>query len=476
VSALESLAEFAAPTASIDSPGASQGLPGASRKFDRDELENSRPARWKWTLAQAGEAALDALLAELEASEQRKRARRDTVRANLRTTLDALLAELVKTAEPDATRFLAYSRNRNTYKPDRYATPGITIQAVIDAVDYLEGAKLVDHAAGYLDRSTNPFGGPGGFGRRTRIRANSTLLERLAAHGISAATVQERGNREIIRLKGPAPARGAAKPLLDYRDTPETIRMRKTLETVNALLIAADIQLPGQLPSLEAMDEDEPPPEPGQAWLYRVFNNESFDLGGRFYGGWWMGLSKQDRVRLRINDEPVAELDYAGFHPRILYDLARNFAPQAPYELPGRLAEVPRDLCKKAFAQLLNSSGGTIRAPKGARAQLPRRVSWKQVVAAMEQKHAPVAHWFRKGRGLELQAIDARIAEQVLLHMAQRGVPCLPVHDSFIVPASQAAALQEEMDKAYRSVVHGSLDDGPAPIIRSSSAPSDGHG
>ncbi len=476
MSALESLAESSTPTAPIDSPEASQGLPGASRKFDRDELENSRPVRWKLTLGQASEAALDALLAELEASEQRQRARRDTVRANLRTTLDALLAELVKIAEQDATRFLAYSRNRNDYTPNRYATPGITFQVVSDAVAYLERAGLVDHAAGYLDRAANPFGGPGGIGRRSRIRARSLLLERLASHGISAATVQERGNREIIRLKGPAPARGAAKPLLDYRDTRETIRMRKTLETVNALLLAADITLPGPLPALEAMDEEEPPPEPGQAWLYRVFNNGKFDLGGRFYGGWWMGLSKQDRGRLRINGEPVAELDYAGFHPRIMYDLTKNFAPQAPYELPGRLAEVPRDLCKKAFAQLLNSSGGTIRAPKGARALLPRRATWKQVVQAMEQKHAPVAHWFRKGRGLELQAIDARIAEQVLLHMAQRGVPCLPVHDSFIVPASQAAALREEMDKAYRSVVHGSLDEGPASIIRSASSPADGHG
>ncbi|OYQ25110.1 hypothetical protein CHU93_14895 [Sandarakinorhabdus cyanobacteriorum] len=476
MSALESLAESASPAAPLDSPEASAGVQGASRKFERDELENSRLARWTFTLGQAGEPALDALLAELEASEKRKRARSDTVRGNLRTTLDALLAELVKTAEQEATRFIAYSRNRNTYKPDRYATPGITMQAVIDAVDYLEGAKLVDHAIGYLDRAANPFGGPGGFGRRTRIRANRTLLERLAAYGISATTVQERGNREIIRLKGPAPARGAAKPLLDYRDTPETIRMRKTLESVNALFLAADITLPGPLPALEAMDEEEPLPELGQAWLYRVFNNGSFDLGGRFYGGWWMGLNKQDRVRLRINGEPVVELDYAGFHPRIMYDLAKNFAPQAPYELPGRLAEVPRDLCKKAFAQLLNSSGGTIRAPKGARAQLPRRVSWKQVVEAMEQKHAPVAHWFRKGRGLELQAIDARIAEQVLLHMSQRGIPCLPVHDSFIVPASQADTLQEEMDKAYRSVVHGSLDEGPAPFIRSAFSPADGHG
>jgi hypothetical protein len=430
--------------------------------------------RWTLTLGQAGEAALDALLAELEASEQRQRARRGAARANLRTTLDALLAEMVKAAEQDITRFLAYSRSRNDYTPDRYTTPGITFQAVSDAVDYLVRAGMVDHATGYLDRAANPFGGPGGFGRRSRIRARRVLLERLAGYGISAAAVQERGIPEIIRLKDPAPTRGAPKPLRDYADTPETIRMRTTLQIINAVLVAARIELPGPLPTLEAIDEEEPPPEPGQAWLYRVFSNGSFDLGGRFYGGWWMGLSKQDRVRLRINGEPVVELDFAGLHPRIMYDSARNFPPADPYELPGRLAEVPRELRKRAFAQLLNSAGGTIRAPKGARAQLPRRVTWGQVVDAMEQKHAPIAHWFRKGRGLELQAIDARIADYVLHQMALRGVPCLPVHDSFIVPASQARALEQVMAASYRWVVHGSLTDGPAPIIHAAFSSMDG--
>lgn len=477
MSALESLANSNTPAASLDSHGPSEGLRGASKKFDREELNNSRPMRWSWMLGPAGDAALDALVAELEASEKRQRARTADARSNLRTTLDALLAALVRAAGQDPTMFLAYSRSRNDYRQNRYATPGITHQAVIDAVGFLEQVKLVDHATGYLDRSGNPFGGPGGFGRRSRIRASRALLDRLAGFGLTSASVQDRGNAELIRLKGPAESRGGTKPLLDYKDTPETIQMRQSLEAINAVLVAARIELPDPQPNLETMDEEEPPPEPGQAWLYRVFNNGSFDLGGRFYGGWWMGLSKLDRTRLLINGEPVVELDFGGLHPRILHDRAGTplHPDEDPYALPGRLADVPRDLRKQAFAQLLNTSGN-IRAPRGAVARLPRRVSWKQVVEAMEARHRPVAHWFRKGRGLELQAIDARIADYVLIQMAQRGVPCLPVHDSFIVPAPRASILHEVMEASYRWVVHGSLVSGPAPIIRSASTASDGPG
>ncbi len=337
---------------------------------------------------------------------------------------------------------------------------------------FLIRTDYVDHATGYRLPEREDF--PGAFGRRSRIRARQVLLNRLSVLGVELGHVQPRSNIELVRQKGPAETRGGTKPLIDYQDTPETMQMREELTAINALLAGTHIDLPGPMPQFVVVDEDEldEQPAPGQTWLYRVFNNNSFDEGGRLYGGWWMALPKSDRARLRLNGEEVIELDFVGLHPRLLYDLAGRPLPDDvdPYALPGRLSGVPRDLVKRAFAQLLNAKDG-IRAPKGARAQLPRRVSWQQVLAGLEAKHAPVASWFRQAKGLKLQALDARIAGSVVHQMTLRGVPCLPIHDSFIVPASEAVALAEVMDTSYRWFVRRDLQRGPAPIIRRATPP-----
>ena len=50
--------------------------------------------------------------------------------------------------------------------------------------------------------------------------------------------------------------------------------------------------------------------------LYRVFNNGSFDEGGRFYGGWWQNLPSEYRQFITINGHTTSEYDYSA--PSIL--------------------------------------------------------------------------------------------------------------------------------------------------------------
>src|SRR5262249_51017273 len=51
------------------------------------------------------------------------------------------------------------------------------------------------------------------------------------------------------------------------------------------------------------------------------------------------------------------------------------------------------------------------------------------------------------------QSLDSTIAEKVLLHFAGRGICCLPIHDSFIVPSNYEADLHAVMLRAYREVM-----------------------
>jgi hypothetical protein len=39
--------------------------------------------------------------------------------------------------------------------------------------------------------------------------------------------------------------------------------------------------------------------------LKRVFNKKSFNQGGRFYCGWWIGIPREEKRHIRINDMPT---------------------------------------------------------------------------------------------------------------------------------------------------------------------------
>jgi hypothetical protein len=75
---------------------------------------------------------------------------------------------------------------------------------------------------------------------------------------------------------------------------------------------------------------------------------------------------------------------------------------------------------------------GTARAPrwfKVSKAGMP----WASLCAAIAVGLPGIASHFGTGIGLRLQRVDSDIAEQVMLHFADQGIPCLGVHDSFIV-------------------------------------------
>lgn len=209
----------------------------------------------------------------------------------------------------------------------------------------------------------------------------------------------------------------------------------------------------------------------GSCRLYRIFNDGSWDRGGRFYGGWWQALSKADRERLLIDGDETVELDFASLHPRLCYQL--NGAPLAadddPYAVPG-VPDALRDVVKIAMMQLLNAQPGKerVKAPPGATARLKGRMSYRALAARLEARHGGISNWFREGlRGLELQAIDAAIADAVLSYFTvAMKRPVLPVHDSFIVARRDERKLAEAMALAYRGQLSCHVDSPVLPVIR----------
>ena len=72
-------------------------------------------------------------------------------------------------------------------------------------------------------------------------------------------------------------------------------------------------------------------------FVRRVFNNSTFDEGGRFYDGWWQRIDGKIRKDIRINNIATVEIDYSAIHVIMLYalmgiDYWSNFTKD-PYDI-----------------------------------------------------------------------------------------------------------------------------------------------
>src|SRR5262249_112411 len=83
---------------------------------------------------------------------------------------------------------------------------------------------------------------------------------------------------------------------LQYADTGATNAMRENLKLINGVLEAHAIRLavaPKELRELQERlrcDPEKGPLDFNRRTLRRIFNNGRFDVGGRFYGGWWQQI------------------------------------------------------------------------------------------------------------------------------------------------------------------------------------------
>jgi len=341
-------------------------------------------------------------------------------------------------------RLISYSRNRNHYTmPRRYRSPLYTYARVVGAADRLDAMDLIDHVQA-----------PSGQrGWQSAMRAKPELVSLVG-------TALESG---LVLTKPPEPIilRDAEGEAIDYRETGETIRMRREVEAQNEAIAGAQFGGDNVVQFV--------------APLHRIFNRRLFSQGGRFYadGGAWQQFSKAERLRVQIDDEPVVEVDYSQFHPTLAYAQAGHPAPDNAYDIPG----FDRALVKVSFNIMLSSSSRNgSRYTIAHKAEMARAVlgddfpdglegeeMWhraavlhpgffqtasrqaQRLMDALIAKHAPISRMFFTGAGLALQRLDSDIAEGVMREMRRRGIVVLPVHDSFLAPASKAAELEAVM-------------------------------
>jgi hypothetical protein len=191
--------------------------------------------------------------------------------------------------------------------------------------------------------------------------------------------------------------------------------------------------------------------------LRRIFAKGRLDRGGRFYGGWWQGISGEHRPVIRINNKKTIEVDYSGIAINIIYALKNmTLDPNKDvYDIglpkwQGK-GDKRRPMIKKAFNAFINDEKGTYHLSGLAIKILG--CDTKTLKAKIIETHPVMSDVFATDIGLHAQYLDSCVAEDVMLSLLAYGITCLPIHDSFIVTASHYSILEKQMVDSFKKVM-----------------------
>lgn len=307
-------------------------------------------------------------------------------------------------------------------------------------------------------------------GRLSRIRPTEKLELLFKLTKLNHDDLSHHHDKEMLVLKAADNMEGFDKgEKLEYPDTPETLAMREMLKRYNALLRRSHIDICSlEKPYVERLSTK------GQkagelvrihidnrnVFVKRVFNNNSWKHGGRFYGGWWQFIERYLRNDIMINGKPTVEIDYKAMHIALIFSEIGYHHEYDPYKLDASCFPQwndfeKRQAIKELVLMALNASSKS-KAFRAFRANQPEGHTFKRLtdeqleklLNAFIKKYPELEPYLYSGKGLELMYRDSCIAEYVLDHFTRRDIPILCMHDSFIVPFDQVLELRAIMTEA----------------------------
>lgn len=290
-------------------------------------------------------------------------------------------------------------------------------------------------------------------GVRSRLRANRHMRALMASHGLQPKHIHN-PPIDLIKIADPHWRTGS--------EPPRVTRSRAVLERVNALLAKADLFLCEEAwericakrkPAEDLTDEERKHLQylgnMTAKQVYRSFT-ETWEQGGRLYGGWWMGVERGERRLIQIDGEQTAELDYGQLQPTLLFARVGGALDYDPYTVPGYPREVGKDWFMRLLNQTESKGGGYIKRAKDV--ALPPGITAEEYTRRFKQHLAPICHFFGKGMGLTLQCEDSELALAVLDTLAGQGIVAMPIHDSFIVKRRHEETLRSTMIECFRQI------------------------
>jgi hypothetical protein len=381
------------------------------------------------------------------------------VSAKTRRALESFLHDLLGLASKRDDSFLFRSLHKPSFK-DAY----VGYSPFIRVFRGLENAGLIEVKRGFYSRTKE-----GGEGTAARMKGTVALFELLLGYGITPSNYGHHFRfiiasadqvRDPVRLRASKktdfwhPLRG--KPLsIDLAD-PRVQSLVYQMQGINGFI--AKHVITGC--TFEGFS--------------RQFNQGRYDKGGRVYCiGNYQNMERKDRPGIRINGEPVCEVDVSASHLTIAYFLLGIPLPDVE-DLYARSGIDNRDVVKRFVTATLGAGKIPRQWPKGSKIDYLKRefgikkkekdytkeeLSWLQrdypiaVVRSAVVKALPILTLWQ-GSGFtwaDLQYRESLGLIATLEELAFRhGIPALPLHDSVIVPASKAAIVARIMVEAFR--------------------------
>ena len=375
--------------------------------------------------------------------------------------LRTVMADLYVGWKTDPTLCTAVSHNNNDYKPNsRYNALHIP-KRITEIFDILYDNTYLDRIKGAYNHE-NPA-----LSRRTRYRPAALLQSLFEKIGIETYDINLHQNQEciILRDKGPDALRATD---LEYEDTNLTCSMRSEVQAYNNLMNehyvdVATLQEPFTvrevIPKRGKSYTTQHPVDQNHKFKRRIFSRNSWELNGRWNGGFWQNLPKYMRRDILIDGEPTDEIDYSGLHPSLLalrqgyrlsgdpYDLGKHVCPRIP--LQDQRKVVKQLVLIGINAKDRNAAFKAFQSDnKGY-----KKADLEQVLDAFVDKHPFLADSICADQGIKLMNVDSKLTTHIINQFVALGKPILPIHDSYIVKTEDRQLLRSAMSKACVDVV-----------------------
>ena len=391
---------------------------------------------------------------DIDAKEIRSRSRTEQEQIRFNYAVRHQLIELWKKHHTHKDNQSSIQKNKNFYSAlQQYRDPYLTYRMAIQAFEGLQKLDLIEVTKnGFYDRIKMESS-------LTRYRATpqlSELLGELDGHPLIDLPPNLDANTILLRKKI-----DGRNILIPYEEDKDTEQWRINLREINACFSRHMIDLRIKDSEVEALqerllsDSDKEPIDLTKKVLVRIFINNSFGEGGRFYRGWWQNVPSEYRPFITINTKSTQEHDYSQLNPNMIYSLYNHeLGSEDAYSRV--LGPEHRDVVKEAFNAMFQTDKPLDSKPRGINID-EIGMTWKELRQAILDAHKPIKDLFFTGLGNKLQFVDSIMAENVMLQFARMDYPALPIHDSFIMHhafGNDGSKEESELEEAMRRAFH----------------------
>ena len=409
--------------------------------------------------------------------------------SDAKTQLRTLITDLYVAWLDDPELWVAIKRGNGDFSPtSRYNALHVSKMMPV-IVDALMDTDYLDHVPFSNDRT---YGGR--FSRTSRYRANAKLQGLFKGLTVTLFDIEGHKKEETIVLtdfetdeegKFIKTSRGKKWTLIEYKDEdyPLAVRMRSDLHAYNELLRLTHVDIASLDKPLVIRIKAGGKPQRISInqlgkWVRRIFSRGSWELNGRFYGGWWQLVGEELRKDILIDGSPTIEVDFKGFHVSMLaneagvlkpfdydwYDLEECLIPDIDLAKQRKvlkllvLTAINASSVPQAFRAYRDKASGSLNKSTGTM-EFPvlKDRELGQLLSAFLDRHPYLAKGICSDRGIGLMYQDSLITGHIINDFVAKGEPILSVHDSYIVKRDAVIKLRDAMNRATKSVINAKL-------------------